>query len=198
MDKKYFIHEYIKNTNLERPFNGSISYNQFPTQEDDVGSIIDLDFYNQWFTPGTNQPGEHYDHMFNKKFIVARHDKFSIYDDAKVVYISTDYDHIIVYEKDKIIVNIAVPEVLKHLVGLKVKAEYRDGDEREAYIIAVQGLEPGFAVIAEYLDEVTYRILLDTDIYFTYNPNDIYVPTLDPNLREIRKTILEGRYPYNG
>ena len=208
METKHFIHEFLKNTNMERPTPNLIGYNEFPSQNNlMINTIIPVTYVDEGyiadkFNQDSHDIDDHENREFTKDFIVARMDNF-VFDDSPEygieVFVSTDYSKVIVHHKYKTMVSFVPIEVTKHLVGLRVYPEYPEGtEEREAYIFSVQDLETGLATIIEYLDDKTYRIILDTEMYFQYNPDDIIIPEEIPDTAIIRKQLMEGRSAYNG
>lgn len=206
MESKNFLHELIKRTNVERPYGPGmpVGYMQYPTQSEKVGTSDFFYYYNQNYVPMIDDDSREkeyvdmHDRVFRDSFLTLRED---ITGDAtdKSVYISSDYNKMFVHQKDKITTNLVTPSYLEYLVGLRVYPEYEKdlvAETRECYILDIQALEPGFCVIVEYFDDETYRIILDTELYFTYNPDDIYIPVEKRDLGEIRRQLLEGRVPY--
>ena len=95
-------------------------------------------------------------------------------------------------------VYLETPNEYDHLIGMKVYPEYSGKQLGEAYIFAIQALEPGYTVVIEHLGTNKYRLILDTELFFEYNPDDIYVPEKAPNIYKKRLELIEGRTPFNG
>ena len=201
MENKHFLHEYIRHTNVERPTPNIIGYNDYPLQvEDAVGSIEDLIYTDQRFVyndinPDSKEQESVNDRIHKDKFLTLRYDNKLAYKSAKVIYMSTNCRTVIVTQQDKSKDYLCTPDEFEYLVGMRVYPEYK-GLTREAYVFAVQALEPGFAVIVEYLDNDYCRFICDDELYFTYNPDDIYIPVIKPDLADIRRRLLEGRIIY--
>ena len=204
METKYFLHHLVRHSNVQQPKLGKIDYNEYPTQDlNKIGSRVTCDFIDERFVPGNfNKDSHDYDieypdRKLQKDFIIIRYDDPELYEDAIAVYISDDGD-VMITQKDKIICTIVTPDDMDHFIGMKVKPEYKDRSlTREAYILAIQAIEPGFCVVVEYIGS-SYRVILDTELFFEYDPEDIYVPRSAPDVNNIRKKLLEDRVPYHG
>jgi hypothetical protein len=145
---------------------------------------------------GSHDVIDHKNRKFTKKFRCIRADVEEDNYEAITVWISEDFQNVLITQKNKITTLLETPDYLEFLVGLPVYSYYRSYEERVGCILAIQGLEPGFAVIVEYLDDSTYRVILDTEVRFTYRPEDIYIPTEPNDLGVVRREILEGRNPF--
>lgn len=200
MKDRYYLHDLLKHTNIDKPMS-DISYDVFPEQDLSIlYTTKEYHYYEPAFIPITppNEEDSHKDTQFKDRirkgmFTNIRYDL----NEEVSVLISTGYDKTIVTRRNICKDFIVVPVEKSHLIGLRVyNTNYPVGAVREGYILDIQAIEPGFAVIAEYIDSTYYRIILDTEMVFEYNPDDIHIPVKEPDLSSIRKRILEGRVPY--
>ena len=202
MEKKFFLHELLKNTNVERPTPDLVQFDSFPSQDSDkLNKIETIEFIKQGYIPDeyrteSRDPIEHHDRVFEKEFRCIRYDIDDSYELATNIYISEDMKDIIIRQRTQNDTLYSALDAEKHLIGMRVFPEYPKGDSREAYIFSIQGLENGFATIIEYLDDETYRIILDTEMYFLYDPAFVHIPVIEPDVAAIRKRLIEGRVAY--
>lgn len=210
-DYDVLLHKMTKHTNLSIPYSDFVHGTKLPEQNTDLlNTILTLKYKNDYNVP-TELPGpeKHYDDFYTlKNFRILRCDKTEPF---KMVGITEDYEIIVVldsrnYENE--VPRYAIQAT--QYIGISCKDQYVTLlEDIESYTLRVDESEPCLAVIAEYISEEEFRIVLG-DECFTKCYKYIDDPNTDPHTMDyrynryllssdiirLRKNILRGRKPY--
>lgn len=204
-EKDNLLHKNTHHTNLMMPHSEYVRFEKFPEQcPDMIGKIIDIKYRNMYIneppTISIDEPFDPHD-IFECKSKVLRCDKDEPF---RMISISEDYKYIFIQDsRFKNDTKLQVPQYpiqFTQFIGLKCHDQFPASiNELNSIILRCDNGEPCYAVIVEYLNNGTIRIVLGDEIFTKIDPGqNINNEKTEEEIILIRRNALEGRQIYIG
>lgn len=212
-----YLHEIVKHGNMHKPHSDIVTYDGFYPQLDDIGTVRHyVEFVDQ--KPYLHIEGSQEDEIMFRKghikdFLVIRNDE------RCEILISTDFEKLIVKTPQNPYDHVQIDSTQAPIpIGTKIQSCYVNGYEplnvkyensifgryhpddyqgRWAYVFSCDTTNPnGYSVIIEYIGDDYYRALLDDEVLFLVDDEELYPEIESIDIPVVRRAILEGRVPY--
>jgi hypothetical protein len=198
------LHKLTHYTNLAIPYSDYINYTLYPKQDKSMlNKHVNLSYRNLNIFDNTNYPDpESYDEhdIYKSEFRIIR---FDLYKPFKMVAISIDNKMIVVGNSSKFTDNkefiFKYPQQISTIIGWHGTTQFVESTKGfECVVLSADDGEPCNTVIAEFINNKDFRIILGDECFVKLESKNRYSnkeKSID-DIAEIREKSLEGRLLY--